>query len=161
LKILGIDPGIQNLGVALLENGILRTAVEHRPRGRTLALRLLDLQRFLEEIVEAWHPEMAALEQVIYHRNVRAALTLGAARGVALVLLARHGIPIHELPPARVKQAITGNGRASKAQVRYMVQRLAAHPEPLGEHAADAAACALALQQTLRHAVPSSRTRRR
>ncbi len=161
MKILGIDPGIRHLGLALLEGGTLRATADHQPRGTTLAQRLLDLQQFLRQFLETWHPEVAALEQVIYHRNVRSALTLGAARGVTLVLLAQQGIEIHELSPTRIKQAVTGNGRASKAQVQFMVRHLTRHPEPMSEHVADAAACALALERALRNAVPSSRPHRR
>ncbi len=160
MKILGLDPGIQHLGLALLEGGHLVDLQEYRPPHGTLAQRLLHLERFLTQLLDRWTPEVAALEQVIYHRNVRAALTLGAARGVALVTLARHGIPIHELSPTHIKRAVTGNGRASKAQVLYMVKQLTGLTRPVSDHVADAIACALALDRELHHAVPDPRTHR-
>ncbi len=161
MKILGIDPGIRHVGLALLEEGRLHGLQEHQPRGATLALKLLDLERFLDAVLQAWQPSVAVLEQVIYHRNVRAALTLGAARGVTLLTLARHGLEIRELSPTRIKQAVTGNGRASKAQVLFMVQRLTGHPGPWNDHTADAAACALAYALEAQHAVPHPRQDRR
>ncbi len=160
MKILGLDPGIQHVGLALLGGGRLLEVQEYRPPAGPLAQRLLHLERFLDHLLEHWTPQVAALEQVIYHRNVRSALTLGAARGVVLLTLARHGVEIHELSPTRVKRAVTGNGRASKAQILYMVQQLTGLPSHMGDHVADAVACALALAREFSHAVPNPRPHR-
>lgn len=148
---LGIDPGtaICGFGVVrigkdnravLVECGVIRTSAADE-----LPDRLLTISEALDELVSRHHPDVAAIENVFYGRNVRSALVLGHARGVAMLAAARHGVPVAEISPAEVKRAIGGSGRATKPQLALMVVRLlrlASPPRPAD--AADGVAIALA-----------------
>ncbi len=150
MKILGIDPGIHRFAVVLIEDQTVAAYRIFRPRGPDLGAKLKSLYESFTDLLEAWTPELAVMETVIYHRNVRAALTLGSARGVALLALYQKEIPVMELSPTRIKQALTGNGRASKPQVAYVVRQLLNFQEEVPLDVTDAMACALAVQRELK-----------
>ena len=114
-----------------------------------LGPRLAQLLTRLEAVITEMAPAVVAVEGVFHHRNVRAALTLGHARGVALAVAARRGLEIHEYTPQQVKKAVTGSGRADKAQVQRMVTLRLELPEPPQADAADAVAVALCHAQHL------------
>ena len=78
---------------------------------------LVEIHRQIEELIRLHSPEECAVEGLIYVQNTRTAITLGAARGSALLAAAQHGLPIYEYPPRRVKQAVVGRGAAQKAQI--------------------------------------------
>lgn len=100
-------------------------------------------------LLREWKPQVCAVESVIYVQSYRTAITLGAARGSALVPIAQAGLPIHQYPPKRVKQAIVGRGAATKEQVAFMVRaRLGLTTTP-DHDAADALAIALAHSQAV------------
>jgi crossover junction endodeoxyribonuclease RuvC len=105
------------------------------------------LQRIYQELtalIEDQQPTTAAVEELFFSKNVRTALSVGQARGVALLAAANAGLPIHEYTPLQVKQAIAGYGRATKDQVQQMVKMLLALdcvPQP--DDAADAIAVAI------------------
>ncbi|MBA3718612.1 MAG: crossover junction endodeoxyribonuclease RuvC [Actinobacteria bacterium] len=108
------------------------------------ALRLRMIFDGVEELVEAHHPEAAALEESFVGVDARTALSVGQARGAVLVACARAGVEAAEYAPNRVKQMICGYGHADKTQVQKMVKailRLAEEPRP--NHAADALAVAI------------------
>jgi crossover junction endodeoxyribonuclease RuvC len=148
--VLGVDPGtvVTGFGVvsraaggaaSLLECGVIRT----RTRG-TLAERLREIHLGLLEVVERHRPDMLAVEGVFYAKNVRTSVVLGHARGAVLLAAALRGVPVAEYPPAEVKSAVVGVGRATKDQVGFMVQKLLRLREPPRPHdAADAIAVAL------------------
>lgn len=150
MKILGIDPGIYRFAVALVEGERVRSYHVLHPKGTDLGAKLADLYQKFHELLSHWAPNLAAMETVIYHRNVRAALSLGSARGVALLALYQKGIPVKELSPTRVKQALTGSGRASKQQVAFVVRQLLNFHEDVPLDVTDALACALAVQRELK-----------
>ncbi len=106
--------------------------------------RLLELYRSLKEILLLHQPESGAVEKLFFQRNVRTALSVGQARGVAMLALAEQGIAIAEYNPMEVKQAVTGYGSAEKKQVQEMVRALL-HLEqiPKPDDAADALAVAI------------------
>lgn len=147
--ILGIDPGISITGygfVADLDNEVV--LVDYGaiviPRKLSMPERLQRLYRELTTVIERHQPDLAAVERLFLAKNARAALTLGQARGVALLAAANSHIPVHEYTPLEVKQAIVGYGRAPKRQVQLalkMLLGLDVMPEP--EDAADAIAVAL------------------
>jgi crossover junction endodeoxyribonuclease RuvC len=161
--VLGIDPGVATTGygvvaggsggaVSLVECGVVRTR-----SGQPLAARLREIFDGLSEVMLRHQVDTLAVESVFYARNVHTTVVLGHARGAALLAGAMHDIVVAEYAPAEIKQAIVGNGRASKEQVQYMVQqllRLRTPPRP--SDAADAIAVALchcsagALMQRLR-----------
>lgn len=149
MRILGVDPGtgVTGFGVveaeegryALLECGVIRTSP-----AEPLHTRLREISDGICELIDRHDPEVLAVEDVFYARNVRTTVVLGHARGVVLLAGARAGLTVAEYPPAEIKKAIAGNGSASKQQVQFMVTqllRLKSPPQPLD--AADGVAVAL------------------
>jgi len=147
VKVLGIDPGSNRTGWGL----ILRegTALRHLAsgqivaRGSDLAQRLRCIGDQLDEILCQHQPTAVSVEGLFHHRNARSALTLGHARGVALLSVARADKPLFEYAPAEIKRAVTGNGRAPKEQVAEMVRLLLGYRGALPEDASDALAAAI------------------
>jgi len=150
LIILGIDPGTAVTGygvvsrgesgaIALVECGVIRT-----PARAPLAERLRDIHEGIAELIERHDPQSVAVEGVFFGKNVRTAVVLGHARGAILVAAALRGVAVAEYPPAEVKSAVVGTGRATKEQVQFMVQRLLRLREPpRPDDAADGVAVAL------------------
>lgn len=124
---------------ALLQHGVVKTrSTEPMPE------RLLQLFNGLTQVIVAHKPDVMAVEQLFFARNVTNALAVGQARGVVLLAGAQHGIPIFEYKPSEVKLAVAGHGAADKQQVQSMVQlilSLDAIPRP--DDAADALAVAI------------------
>ncbi len=140
MRILGIDPGLRITGYgcldcslsrptdspAVVEAGAILLPKEHR-----VAARLVELERDLNELLERTNPELVAVEKLYAHYNhPRTAIIMGHARGVILLVAARLGARIVELPSTEVKKSITGNGHASKPQVQAAVQNVLRLPEP-------------------------------
>lgn len=146
---LGIDPGTAIVGYAVVaargdELSMIVCDVITTPAGMPLAERLQHIYRGLDEIITTYHPNEAAMEELFFAKNARTALTVGQARGVAMLALANAGLPISEYTPRQVKQAVTGYGNAGKDQVGQMVRillHLTSIPRP--DDAADAAAVAI------------------
>ena len=126
---LGIDPGtaICGFGVVTLEGSTLRmvdAGCVRTPAEAGDGQRLHQLHGALRALIAEHRPERIGVERLFFQRNVQTAMTVGQARGVALLVAAEAGIPIDEPTPNEVKQAICGNGAADKAQVASMVERL-------------------------------------
>ncbi|HHT02615.1 MAG TPA: crossover junction endodeoxyribonuclease RuvC [Firmicutes bacterium] len=147
--VLGIDPGTATTGYGLVQEagnrlqavayGVVRTKAD-----KPLPERLAVVHRELTEIIAYHRPDRMAVEELFFNRNVRSALAVGQARGVALLAAAMTGLAVHEYPPTKVKMAVVGYGRASKEQVQEMVRLLLGLPEvPRPDDAADALAIAL------------------
>jgi len=149
MVILGVDPGIAITGYGIVRYvgssfrplgfGCIRTeAKEHE------ADRLRTIHERLHELVEAYSPQAVAVEKLFFNRNVQSALSVGQARGVALLAAAHHRVPVYEYTPSAVKMGVTGQGRAPKSQVAYMVKVLLALDEaPTPDDVSDALAVAL------------------
>jgi crossover junction endodeoxyribonuclease RuvC len=150
--VLGLDPGSRVTGwgvvertgraggLTLVEAGIIRA-----PAGKDLAPRLNAIYDGILEVIARHQPGEMSVEGVFSAVNVRTALVLGQARGVALLAGARAGLTVYEYPPASVKKALVGAGRAGKEQVRAMVRSLLAGARRV-EMPLDASdACALAI----------------
>ena len=164
--VLGIDPGTASTGygvvkgdghgsVSLVECGVIRT----RPR-EPLAARLRDIFDGVVELIARHGPNAMCVEDVFYAKNVRTTVVLGHARGVVLLAGQQAGLDIHELPPAEIKKAVVGTGRATKEQVQFMLSRilrLKSVPQPTD--AADGVAAALAYLMSAR--VPTIESIRR
>ena len=119
--------------------GVIRTYPE-----QTTAQRLLDIHRELEVLIKKYSPYTMAVEQLFFNRNTTTAMTVGQARGVALLAGAEYGLSVHEYTPLQVKQAVTGVGRADKHQVGYMVRLLLGLDEiPRPDDVSDALAVAI------------------
>jgi crossover junction endodeoxyribonuclease RuvC len=151
MKILGIDPGLIVTGYAVLEqrNGSIRPleagTIDSGSSRDALPIRLRRLHDELNALISDHAPECIALEQLYSHyEHPRTAILMGHARGVIVLAAGLHDIPLHHYAATQVKSALTGNGRASKAQIQQLVQRtfgLAEIPEP--PDVADAMAIAL------------------
>lgn len=148
-RILGIDPGSRVTGFGVIEQGsrgaipvcLLGGCV--RLTAQDMPTRLGKLFAQIQEIVKVFKPTELAIEQVFVHKNVRSALQLGQARGVAIAAVMATSIPVFEYAPRQIKQAIVGRGNADKSQVQHMIQvllNLNAKPQ---SDAADALAVAL------------------
>jgi crossover junction endodeoxyribonuclease RuvC len=149
MVILGVDPGSLRTGYGaidtdgrrhrLIEKGLLASSSR-----LSLPSRLRHIHEGIRELIVRLQPDVLAVEDVFHAANTRTALVLGHVRGVVLLAGAEAGLPVHEFPPATVKQQVTGFGRAEKRQVAFMVARLLELPGD-GEagYAADALAVAL------------------
>lgn len=158
--ILGIDPGIADTGVGIIEVDGGKISCLHYSSLRTksslpLSTRLNELYRQLEQVIRTYNPRFAAIEQLFFCNNAKTAMVVGQARGVALLVLSQNGIPTYEFTPLQVKQAVSAYGKADKAQVQRMVKLLLGLVEiPKPDDAADALAIAICaanekLQQTI------------
>lgn len=146
--ILGIDPGSLVTGWGLIEvEGNRLRHINHGIVGPSttlgLAVRLSQIYRGLQEIIEQHQPAGVSLEKVFFSRNVQSALKLGQARGVALLAAAEHQIGVAEYSAAEIKVAVVGYGQATKAQVQKMVSVLLGLRGPIRVDAADALAAAI------------------
>jgi crossover junction endodeoxyribonuclease RuvC len=149
MRILGIDPGSETTGYGLIESdgsrhtSIIFGAIRTSSR-RAFHERLLHIYTQLMDVLCREQIQAVAVEGVFYAANVQAALKLGHARGIALLVAAQQGLPVFEYSPLEVKSAIVGYGRAEKSQVQMMVRHLLNLPEtPAPDDAADALAVAL------------------
>ncbi|MGB4782792.1 crossover junction endodeoxyribonuclease RuvC [Candidatus Methylomirabilis sp.] len=149
MLVLGVDPGASatGYGVVASSDGVLRAveygSVSTSPRD-PFSSRLLQIFSRLAELIRCYQPEWAAIESLIFAKNVQSAFKLGQARGVALLAAAQSGLAIAEYTPLQVKSAVTGYGAAGKGQVQQMVQSLLGLKEPLrSTDAADALAVAI------------------
>ena len=150
VTVLGIDPGLSSTGYAVLhqhgdrlvfrEGGLITTA-----SSRSLEERLKEIFWGLSEVVAGHRPDLVAVEDLYSdYQNPASAVLMGHARGVCLLVAANHCLPVASYRPTRVKKSLTGNGRASKRQVKGMVKvMLGLAAEPTSEHVADAIAVAL------------------
>jgi len=150
MKVLGIDPGLTRCGAGLVEGSVGRplrmvdVGVVRTPADLDVARRLRLLEQGLDELIVRHRPDVVAVERVFSQHNVRTVMGTAQASGVAMLTAARHGIPVHLHTPSEVKAAVTGSGRADKAQVTQMVTRLLRLTEaPKPADAADALALAI------------------
>ncbi|MFN3933217.1 crossover junction endodeoxyribonuclease RuvC [Parvibaculum sp.] len=149
LTFLGIDPGLTATGWGVI--AVEGSRLAHVANGTiasnarlTLAERLVEIEAGLVHVVDRYAPHAAAVEQAFVARDAAAALKLGQARAVALLVAARAGLAVAEYAPNHVKKSVVGAGHAGKAQIRLMVEMLLPGAKPGSEHAADALAVAIA-----------------
>lgn len=154
VRCLGFDPGFAITGYGVIDridnksmwvdHGVVRTP-EKMPHHE----RLLLLAKDVRQLLVTYKPTLVGVETLIFARNTTTALQVAEARGVLLLLIAETGLPLLELTPLQVKQALTSYGRADKSQMQYMVKQVLSLKEiPQPDDAADALAVALAAEQT-------------
>src|SRR3954454_613596 len=150
MRVLGVDPGLTRCGLGVVEGMAGRRLapvaydVARTPATDDIAVRLLALERHIETWIATHRPEVVAVERVFAQHNVRTVMGTAQAAAVAITCAARAGLPVALHTPSEVKAAVTGHGRADKAQVTSVVTgvlRLPAPPRPAD--AADALALAI------------------
>ena len=158
MRILGLDPGTATVGYGLIEiedgqpvlvtYGVLSTSPDDGDTARRLQL----VYEGLNGLIEQYKPNLAAVEELFFGRNITTAVRVGQARGVLLLALANAGIPVAEYSPPKIKEAVSGYGKASKQQVQFMVQNILDLDEiPRPDDAADGLAVALTHFQYYRY----------
>jgi crossover junction endodeoxyribonuclease RuvC len=148
IRILGIDPGLRRTGWGVVEIagnrlGFLACGSVITNDRQALALRLVAIHDGLARVIEEYRPDEAAVEATFVNKDAAATLKLGQARGIAVVVPARAGVPVAEYAPNLVKKSIVGAGHGDKTQVRMMIGVLLPKANPHSEDAADALAIAV------------------
>jgi len=149
MLVMGIDPGTAITGYALVREDagelvLITCGTITTTAGQPMPERLVTIHGEVTELIDQYHPQSMAVEQLFFSRNVRTALAVGQARGVVLLAAAHREVPVSEYTPLQVKQAVVGYGRAEKSQVQEMVRlllKLDSIPRP--DDAADAVAVAV------------------
>lgn len=148
MRILGLDPSLSSTGwgIVEVENNCLRYVadgfIKTDPK-LPIYDRLAVIHRALNEVIETYHPQEAAIEQVFLNENPTSTIKLGMARGVVILAPALFGIPVCEYEPTKVKKAVVGVGRAEKSQVETMVKILLPGCKPKNNDSSDALAMAI------------------
>lgn len=148
MKVVGIDPGLANLGIGVVEGDVRRATCLHHECVTTsstqeIGQRLLTLHRQVSTVLDQFQPDAVALEDQILRRQADVAFKVGEAYGVVQLACAERGLPVYGYGPMQVKKALVGTGRAEKEQVIYMVKASLSLRTLTNNHAADALALAL------------------
>ena len=150
IRVMGIDPGLTRCGLSVADGGRGRAVtpiavgVARTPSDIELQDRLLRLSNAAEEWMDRYEPDVVAIERIFERGNVSTVMQTAHAVGVLMLAAARGGLPVHMYTPSEVKMALTGNGRADKAQMTTMVTRILGLSEPpKPADAADALALAI------------------
>lgn len=165
VRILGVDPGTRVVGYGILDHqaGARPRYVEcgliRLDEADPMPVRLCNLARSIAELIAEFAPKVLSLEAAFHGKNASSALKLGQARGAVMVVAAERGLHVAEYPPALVKRAVVGHGRATKEDVKARVQLLFGLARAPAADAADA--LAIALCHSLYPEAPSSRLSRR
>ena len=148
MRLIGFDPGLRHTGWGIIEARGSRLShvadgAVHTDGNLSLAERLVQLHDGLRAVIDQYHPVAAAVEETFVNADPRAALKLGQARGIVLLVPAKAGLPVAEYAPNLVKKTIVGAGHGDKAQVRMMIGVLLPKADPSSHDAADALAIAV------------------
>jgi len=150
MRVLGVDPGLTRCGLGVIDGEpgrrltVVASGVVSTRAGDEISARLLAVEAQVERWLTEYQPDAVAVERVFSQHNVRTVMGTAQAGAVAIVCAARRGLPVGLHTPSEVKAAVTGNGRADKAQVTQMVTRLLAMADPpRPADAADALALAI------------------
>ena len=155
IRIIGVDPGLESTGYGIVEKGdhgsffYCGSGVISSRASWPLADRLQKIFSGLGEVITRFSPQLMAVESPFFAKNVKSAMLLGQARGVAILAAAMADVQVQEFSPLEVKQAVVGYGRAVKEQIQAMMRSLLHIPGSLSTHAADALAVALCLAHSL------------
>lgn len=147
MRVIGIDPGLRNMGWGIIDvSGARLTHVANgicRSETGALAQRLMSLHAQLTEVLRRFQPQAAAVEHTFVNKDAAGTLKLGQARGIALLVPAQAGLEVGEYAPNAVKKTVVGVGHAAKVQVDHMVRLHLPGVEIAGPDAADALAIAI------------------
>jgi len=166
MRILGIDPGISITGYGIIEvirnkpHCVTYGGIRNRDKDAPLANRLGIIYTGLCEVVNKYQPKHCSIEEVFYHENVRTAIVMGHARGVAMLAAQQAGMDVFEYSAREIKMSTVGSGAASKQQVQAMVTRiLKTDTPPRPQDAADALAAAICHFHRIRFTLMQSKRR--
>ena len=135
MRVIGIDPGIGITGFSIIDHSRLETSLIaygaiRPPKKQGLEKRLFYLFNEMNELNDKFEPDILAIEDSFYSKNVKSAMILGQARGTILLSAARASIKVAEFAPRKVKQSVCGNGSATKEQVQFMVSQILKLKDP-------------------------------
>lgn len=155
MKILGIDPGLTATGYGIISQDRTFVTGTIRPHAKESAAKIIEICAAIEQVVREHDPSLAALEKAFYNKNARSLMLISELRGALRYLLHRLDVPCVEYAPTQVKLTTTGNGNASKAQVRFWLERLLAVPDRrqrrmISHHAVDALSIAYTAQRKVK-----------
>lgn len=153
MVILGIDPGYAIVGYGVIDtnkpNMVLDYGAITTPKEDSMPVRLEAIDQSLKYLFEKYKPDAVAIEELFYFKNQKTVIQVAQARGVIVLACQKYCGNIYEYTPLQIKQALTGQGRAEKAQVQYMVKAiLGLNSIPKPDDAADALAVAICHSQT-------------
>ena len=150
MRILGVDPGTHRTGTGLIESSgggaqytLVHAEVITLNSKHPLPSRLYQIFQKISSLISDYQPSVLALENVFFGRDLTAMVKIGEARACAMLAASKHRIEVVEYAPARIKQAVSGNGRATKAQMQYMIKQLLNLKSVPPTDAADALAIAV------------------
>lgn len=148
MRVLGIDPGLENTGWGIIESqgsrlSFVAAGVVKTKPSTPMAQRLLLIDEGLGKVLDEWKPETAAVEETFVNMNAASSLKLGQARGIALLVPARYGLDVAEYSTNLIKKSVVGTGHAAKGQIGMMVKMLLPGAGELSPDAADALAVAI------------------
>lgn len=153
MVILGIDPGYAIIGYGIIDTNKNDMVVDYgaitTPKEDSMPVRLEAIEASLKFIFDKYKPDVVAIEELFYFKNQKTVIQVAQARGVIVLACQKYCGNIYEYTPLQIKQALTGNGRAEKAQVQYMVKAILNLNEvPKPDDTADALAVAICHSQT-------------
>jgi len=152
MRILGIDPGYNIIGYGVIDTDgckVVDYGVITTPKTMSISTRLHTIFKAMNELMQTFKPDEVAFEELFFNTNNTTAIPVAEARGVLIVGAKEYTNRLFEYTPLQIKQALTGNGRAEKKQVQYMVKNILGLAEiPKPDDAADALAVALCHMQT-------------
>ncbi len=152
MRILGIDPGYAIVGYGIIDthrnNAVVDFGVIETPKEESLPIRLMRIEESMRVLMETYRPDEVAIEELFYFHNQTTVIPVAEARGVLVLTAQKYCDRIFEYTPMQIKQALTGNGRADKKQMQFMVKAvLGLEKVPKPDDAADALAVALCHSQ--------------
>ncbi len=151
--VLGIDPGYAIIGYGVLDTNKSNMLVDYgaiiTPKEDSMPVRLENIDKSLKYLFEKFKPDVVAIEELFYFKNQKTVIQVAQARGVILLACQKYCGKIYEYTPLQIKQALTGQGRAEKAQVQFMVKAILGLDKiPKPDDAADALAVAICHSQS-------------
>lgn len=152
MKLIGIDPGITATGYSIIDENNCITGGTIRPKQTDTYKKISEICQRVQSIVSESNPDYVALEKVFHHKNVQSLIRSSELRGAIIMTIMSCGKEIVEYSPTQIKLTTTGNGRASKAQVRYFIEKaIMKEHKRLSSHAIDAVAIAYTASRKIHH----------
>ncbi len=151
MKIMGLDPGVSATGYGIIIDGKKAIFGTIRPNKKNYIERISFICNEVKSIIKYYRPEVVSLEKAFFQKNVASLIKISELRGALLYLLLQNNINFVEYTPAQIKLTTTGNGRASKKQVRFIMERtILKNKTRISNHAIDALAIAYTAMRKLK-----------